>query len=76
MPWFDETEGKRGLTLDVMTVIVRMFRFKAPGEVYSIIINMRPNVFLYYSLLFSLLLSGHLDTVGELLLQTDTPDAD
>ena len=59
-----------------MTVFVRMFHCKAPGEVYSIIINMPPNVFLYYSLLFSLLLSGHLDTVGELLLQTVTPDAD
>ena len=63
--WFDETEGKRGLTLGVMTVFVRMFYCKAPSEVYSIICAQEVQ-----------LLLSHVGVVVEPLLQTVTPDQD
>ena len=34
--WFDEVDGKRELTLSVLTVFVRMFPCTALREVYSI----------------------------------------
>ena len=39
--WFDEVEGKRELTLGVLTVLVRMFPCTALSEVYSIISTQR-----------------------------------
>ena len=77
-PWFDEVVGKRVMTLSAMIFsffcFVMRFHCTASSEVCSIITAGKVSLLLV--IIRPAALSGHLDNVVELPLQTVTPDLD